>query len=211
MLSRMKLTTARVALVLVALGLIGCAPVIVKDKKVVSVSYKGTLSDGTVFGQSEKNKPLEFMVGAGKLIPALEKELLGLKVGDKKKVTIKAAEAYGEYDKGALLEVAKDRFPKDSTLTVGERFIVQSPNGPMQVKIAEVKDKTVVVDFNHPLAGKDLTFEVEVVKIRDATKEELAQLTPAGSEPQRATPQQSTPQQSTPSQSTPQQTAPQQK
>ncbi|HVP18045.1 MAG TPA: peptidylprolyl isomerase [Spirochaetia bacterium] len=182
----MKLKAGRVALILIALAIVGCAPVTVRDKKVISMNYKGTLSDGSVFGQSEKDKPLEFMVGAGKLIPALEKGLLGMKVGDKKKVTVKAADAYGEYDKGALQEVPKERFPKDAALTVGERFLVQTSNGPYQVKIAEVKDKTVVVDFNHPLAGKDLTFDVEIVKIRDATKEELAQLTPpaAGSTPQ---------------------------
>ena len=205
MLTRMKLTAKRVALILVALAVIGCMPVTVKDKKVVSMSYKGTLADGSVFGQSEKDKPLEFLVGAGKLIPALEKELLGMKVGDKKKVTVKAADAYGEYDKEALQEVPKDRFPKDSTLSVGERFIVQTPNGPIPVKIAEVKDKTVVVDFNHPLAGKDLTFEVEIVKIRDATKEELAQLTPAGSGPPQPAPQQPAPQQPAPQQPAPQQ------
>jgi len=183
MLTRMKLTAGRVALILLALAVVGCAPVTVKDKAVVQMSYKGTLSDGSVFGQSEKEKPLEFMVGAGKLIPALEKSLLGMKVGDKKTVTIKAADAYGEYDKGALQEVPKEKFPKDSAFTVGERFVVQTPNGPYPVKIAEVKDKTVVVDFNHPLAGKDLTFEVQIVKIRAATKEELAQVTPPAAAP----------------------------
>ena len=175
MLSRMKLTAGRVALILLALAVVGCAPVTVKDKKVVSMSYKGTLADGTVFGQSDKDKPLEFMVGAGKLIPALEKSLLGMKVGDKKKITLKAVDAYGDYDNSALQEVPKDKFPKDATFSVGERFVVQTPTGPYPVKIAEVKYKTVVVDFNHPLAGKDLTFDVEIVKIPEATKEELAQ------------------------------------
>ncbi len=175
MLTRMKLTAGRIALVLLALVVVGCAPVTVKDKEVVSMSYKGTLADGSVFSQSEKDKPLEFMVGAGKLIPALEKDLLGMKVGDKKKITVKAADAYGEYDKGALQEVPKEKFPKGTTFTVGEQFYVQTPNGPFPVKIAEIKDRTVVVDFNHPLAGKDLTFDVEIVKIRGATKEELAQ------------------------------------
>ncbi len=183
MLTRMKLTAGRVALILLAFVVVGCAPATVKDKTVVQMSYKGTLADGSVFGQSEKDKPLEFMVGGGKLIPALEKSLLGMKVGDKKKVTIKAADAYGEYDNAALQEVPKDKFPKDATFTVGERFVVQTPNGPYPVKIADVKDKTVVVDFNHPLAGKDLTFDVEIVKIRDATKEELAPPAAPGAAP----------------------------
>ncbi len=184
MLTRMKLTAGRVALVLIALAVAGCAPATVKDKAVVQMSYKGTLADGSVFSQSDKAKPLEFMVGSGKIIPALEKGIIGLKVGDKKKITVKAADAYGEYDKSALQEVPKERFPKDATFTVGERFLVQTPNGPFPVKIAEVKDKTVVVDFNHPLAGKDLTFDVEIVKIRNATKNELApQAAPAAAAP----------------------------
>jgi len=178
MLTRMKLTLGRAALILLALLVVGCAPATVQDKKVVQMSYVGTLADGSVFGQSEKDKPLEFLVGARKIIPALEKQLLGMKVGDKKKVTIKAADAYGEYDKGALKEFPKSVFPKGSTFAVGERFIVQTPNGPYPIKIAEVKPASVVVDFNHPLAGKDLTFDVQIVLIRDATKEELAQLNP---------------------------------
>jgi len=87
-----------------------------------------------------------------------------------------------------------------------------TPEGnKIPARIVQLDDEPMAMDFNHPLAGKDLTFEVEIVKIRDATKEELAQLTPAGSEPRPPAPQQSTAQQSTPSQSTPQQTAPQQK
>jgi FKBP-type peptidyl-prolyl cis-trans isomerase 2 len=178
MLTRMKLTAGRVALILLAFSVVGCAPATVQDKKVVQMSYVGTLADGSVFGQSEKDKPLEFMVGARKIIPALEKQLLGMKVGDKKKITIKAADAYGEYDKEALKEFPKSMFPQGSTFAVGERFIVQTPNGPYPIKIAEVKPKSVVVDFNHPLAGKDLTFDVQIVMIRDATKQELAQLNP---------------------------------
>ena len=81
MLTAMKLTAGRVALLLLALTVVGCAPATVKDKKVVQMSYTGTLSDGSVFSQSEKDKPLEFMVGEGRIIPALEKQLLGMKVG----------------------------------------------------------------------------------------------------------------------------------
>ncbi len=183
MLTAMKLTAGRVALLLLALTVVGCAPATVKDKKVVQMSYTGTLSDGSVFSQSEKDKPLEFMVGEGRIIPALEKQLLGMKAGDKRKITIKAVDAYGEYDKSALKEFPKNVFPKDATFTVGERFVVQTPNGPYPIKIAEVKDKSVVVDFNHPLAGKDLTFDVLIVKIRDATKEELAQVQPPAAQP----------------------------
>jgi len=159
----MTRTASRFALLLLAVAIVSCAPATVQEKKVVQISYTGTLADGSVFSQSDKDKPLEFLVGGGRIIPALEKALVGLKVGDKKKISVKAADAYGDYDKAALQEV---------------------PNGPYPVKIAEVKEKTVVVDFNHPLAGKDLTFDVVVVKIRDATAAELAPAAPqAGGNP----------------------------
>jgi FKBP-type peptidyl-prolyl cis-trans isomerase 2 len=174
----MKSVLSSLALLLLALAMIGCAPATVKDKKVVQMNYKGTLADGTSFGQSEPGKPLEFMVGAGKLIPTLEKAVLGLKVGDKKKIQVKAADAYGEYDKSAIQEVPKEQFPKDLTIAIGEHYRVQTPQGPLTVTITAISAKTVTVDFNHPLAGKDLTFDVEIVKIRDATKEELASAFP---------------------------------
>jgi peptidylprolyl isomerase len=162
-----------------ALAVIGCAPASVKEKKIVSISFKGTLADGTVFGQSEKDKPLEFMVGSGKMIPALEKGLIGLKVGEKKTIAIKAADAYGEYDKSAVQEVPRAQFPKELELKVGQSYRVQTPQGPITVSVTAMDDKTVTVDFNHPLAGKDLTFDIQVLKIRDATKEEIAAAFPA--------------------------------
>jgi FKBP-type peptidyl-prolyl cis-trans isomerase 2 len=170
----MKSVVSSLALLLLALALIGCAPATVKDRKMVQMNYKGTLPDGTSFGASDPGKPLEFLVGAGRLIPTLEKAVLGLKVGDKKKVEIKAADAYGEYDKTAVQEVPKEQFPKDLSVEVGAHYRVQTPQGPLTVTITAVSAKTVTVDFNHPLAGKDLTFDVEIVKIRDATKEEIA-------------------------------------
>jgi FKBP-type peptidyl-prolyl cis-trans isomerase 2 len=175
----MTRTASRFALLLLAIAIVSCAPATVQEKEVVQITYTGTLADGSVFSQSEKDKPLEFIVGSGRIIPALEKGLVGMKVGEQKKIIVKAADAYGEYDKAALQEVPKDRFPKDSTFDVGQKFVVQTPNGPYPVKIAEVRVKTVIVDFNHPLAGKDLTFDVAVVKIREATAAELAPPAPA--------------------------------
>jgi peptidylprolyl isomerase len=165
--------------VVLILAVIGCGPAVVKDKEMVSISFKGTLVDGSVFGQSDKDKPLEFLVGSGKMISTLEKGLLGLKVGDKKKIEVKAADAYGEYDKAALQTVDKAQFPKDLELKVGASYTVRTPQGPITVTITQITDKTVTVDFNHPLAGKDLTFDIEVLKIRDATKDELAAAFPA--------------------------------
>lgn len=163
-----------VPLLLLLLAVIGCTPVTVADKKFVQVNYKVTLSDGSVFDQNQTGKPLEFLVGGHTMMPAFEKALMGLKVGDKKTFKVLAADAYGEYDKSRVQEVPKDKFPKDLTLTVGQQYQVQTQTGTMVVTISAIADKTVSVDFNHPLAGKDLTFAIEVVKIRDATKDELA-------------------------------------
>jgi len=176
----MKRILTGVAPLLLLLVLAGCGAPTVAAKKMVSMDYKGTLADGSVFSESPASQPLEFMVGGGTLIPLLEKGMLGMKVGDKRTITVKAADAYGEYNKAALQEVPKDQFPKDAKLAVGQKFQVSGPGGQTAVvTITAVSEKSVTIDFNHPLAGKDLTFAVTVVKIRDATKEELAAATQA--------------------------------
>ncbi len=164
----------------ILLVLAGCGSPTVAAKKMVSMDYKGTLADGSVFSESPAGQPMEFLVGGGTIIPVLEKGMMGMKVGDKRTITVKAADAYGEYNKAALQEVPKGQFPKDSKLEVGARFQVSGPSGQIAVvTVTAVNATTVTLDFNHPLAGKDLTFEVTVVKIRDATKEELAAATQA--------------------------------
>jgi len=170
----MKRTLAGLATVVLVLAFIGCAAATVSTNKMVQMSYKGTLADSSVFSKSDAAKPLEFLVGAGTLIPALEKSMLGMKVGEKKSITVKAADAYGEYDKAMVRVVARATLPKDLVLKVGEQYQVNSPNGPMVVTVSAMDATNVTMDFNHPLAGKDLTFEVTIVKIRDATKDELA-------------------------------------
>ncbi len=172
----MKLIRLGIFPVLLLVALVGCAPVKIAVKKVVQVSYTLTLADGSVFDKSPDGQPLEFMVGVGRMIPAFETAVMGLKVGDKKTFQIKAADAYGEYDTAKLVEVPREQFPKNTPLTVGMRFSVQTSQGTLPVTISAVGDKTVTVDTNNPLAGKDLTFAVQIVKIRDATKEELAAL-----------------------------------
>ena len=171
----MKRILMGIAPLLLILGLAACGKPTVANNKMVSMDYKGTLTDGTIFSESPAGKPLEFLEGAGTLLPVLEKGMLSMKVGDKRTITVKAADAYGERSEAALQEVPRDQFPKDAKLEVGQQFQVSASSGQVAVvKITAVSAKTVTVDFNHPLAGKDLTFEVTVVKIRDATKEELA-------------------------------------
>ena len=160
------------ALAVLLLG--GCAPATVSKNRVVQMSYKGTFADGTVFSQSEEGKPLEFMVGAGLLLPALEKQMMGMTVGEKRTITLKAADAYGEPDPTAVQTVPRARFPKDLDLKVGGRYQMTLPNGTLSFTVTAITGPLVTVDFNNPLAGKDLTFEVTVLKIRPATKEELA-------------------------------------
>ena len=170
----MKLTLAGTAPVILALLMAGCVPATVSSKQIVQMSYKGTLVDGTVFSQSEEGKPLEFLVGGGTIIPTLEKGMLGMKVGEKRTIQVKGAEAYGEYDKTAVQRMPRKQLPKDLELKVGGQYQFNSPGGPIVVSVTALDDATVTLDFNHPLAGKDLTFEVTVVKIRAATKDELA-------------------------------------
>jgi len=201
---------AAAAAAFLALLLAGCAPSTVSKNAMVQMAYKGTLADGTVFSQSQEGKPLEFLVGAGTLIPALEKGLLGMKVGDKRTIQVKAADAYGEYDKSAVQRVPRRQFPRDLDLKVGGQYQFNSPGGPIVVTVTAMDDVSVTLDFNHPLAGKDLTFEVTIVKIRAATKDELAKAVgqgPTGSSGQgsggQGTPGQGSSDQGTPGQGAP--------
>lgn len=146
----------------------------ITDKKVVKIHYKGTLDDGSVFDSSEGKEPLEFMYGAGMIIPGLEKGIEGLKKEDKKTVKVSVDDAYGPRMDEAMQEVPKDQFPADITLEEGMQLAAQGPQGVIPVVVKEIKDESVVVDFNHPLAGQNLTFDVEVVEVREPTQEELA-------------------------------------
>lgn len=146
----------------------------ITDKKVVKLHYTGTLSDGTTFDSSEGKEPLEFMFGSGMIIPGLEEGIKGLKVGDKKTVQIPSEKAYGPVMEEAKQVVPKEQLPTEVELKEGMQLAAQGPHGVIPVTIAKIEGDQVTVDFNHPLAGKDLTFEVEITDIREATEEELA-------------------------------------
>lgn len=146
----------------------------VEDNKVVSIHYKGTFKeDGAVFDSSEGREPLLFLYGKGMIIPGLEEGMKDLSIGDKKTIEVGFEKAYGPVMPEAKQEVPKDQLPQDAELTVGMQLMAQGPQGAIPVTITEVKEATVTVDFNHPLAGKDLIFEIEVVEVREPTKEEL--------------------------------------
>ncbi len=139
----------------------------VKNNNTVKVHYKGTLSNGSVFDSSENREPLEFTIGAGNMIPGFEAAVMDMKIEETKTVTIPSTEAYGPVMDELYNEVEKAHLPEDLTPEVGMQLVSKQPDGrEMIVKIAEVKDATVVIDANHPLAGEDLTFEITVVEIK---------------------------------------------
>jgi peptidylprolyl isomerase len=132
----------------------------------VSVHYKGTLQDGEVFDTSKGRDPLEVQMGAGQLIPGLEKALMGMSLNEKKVLTIEPEEAYGHVDKSLTHSFARPDVPSEMNAEVGQVVALTSPEGQQfPAQIIEVDDEQVVVDLNHPLAGETLTFDIEVAGI----------------------------------------------
>ncbi len=137
----------------------------VEKGKTVKMHYKGMLEDGTVFDTSEGKEPLEFVYGEGSIIPDLENQLEGMEEGEKKQITVKAENAYGEVDPAAIQQVPRSQLPNNIEPKVGMQLLAQTENASIPVTIIDVEDKTVTIDFNHPLAGKDLIFDVEIVSV----------------------------------------------
>lgn len=138
----------------------------VKPGDRVRIHYTGTLSDGTTFDSSHGREPLAFTVGAGEIIPGLDAALPGMSAGDRKTVEVPCAEAYGDHHPEATQSIPRAEVPDTIPLEIGTRLQVQTPQGQvMPVTVAEVTDAHVVLDANHPLAGKDLTFAIELVSI----------------------------------------------
>ncbi len=139
----------------------------VKENDSVKVHYTGTLSDGSVFDSSRDKDPIEFKLGEGQIIPGFEKGLMDMTVGETKTINIPSKEAYGERSDQMIQEVPKAQLPPEVNPEVGMGLMSQTPDGQqMQLTVTEVKDESIVVDANHPLAGKDLTFEVELMEIK---------------------------------------------
>jgi len=138
-------------------------PLKIADGMRVTMEYTLMLPDKTVVDSTKGQPPFSYTQGKQEIIPGLEKALVGLKAGDKKHVMIPAAEAYGLYDDKKKVEVPKDKVPPD--VTVGTKLRSQSGQ---EAKVVEVKRDSVVVDVNHPLADKDLTFDVSIVNVEKA-------------------------------------------
>lgn len=136
----------------------------VKAGDTVRIHYTGTLADGSTFDSSAGRDPLEFVVGSGQIIPGLDIALPGMVMGDKKVVEVAAADAYGPVELAARQAVPRGEIPDHIPLDLGTQLQVQTPDGQaMMVTVAEVTETEVVLDANHPLAGKDLTFAIELV------------------------------------------------
>jgi len=131
----------------------------------VRVHYTGTLEDGTVFDSSREREPLEFSLGIGQVIPGFDQALTGMKPGESKKVTIPAAEAYGPYRSELVLVVDRSEFPPDIEPGIGDQFQLSQDGQSFVVNVTDVTDQAVTLDANHPLAGEDLTFDLELVEI----------------------------------------------
>ena len=147
----------------------------VKDGMVVSLEYILRLDDGEIIDASEGDV-LEYLHGYGQIIPGLEKALVGLAIGDSKKVTVPASEAYGEVDMEAFEIVPRSMFPDDLELEEGLELSLRDveTDEPFDATIAEIRETEVMLDFNHPLAGETLHFEVTIPAMRPATEKELA-------------------------------------
>ena len=170
--SRQTTFYIRINLYVVALPLQkGDAMSIARAGSTVKVSYVGTLEDGAVFDKSQPGKDLQFTLGARQVIPGFDSAVTGMEVGETKTVFIEPEQAYGHRNQDAVVEVSRSRLPDSMDPVVGQRL--KATGGEVNdivLRITKVKEETVILDANHPLAGKKLTFEItlnEIVKERE--------------------------------------------
>jgi peptidylprolyl isomerase len=139
---------------------------VAKSGDAVQVHYRGTLDDGSEFDSSAGGSPLRFSLGEGNVIPGFEQAVVGMRIGERKTVRIVAGEAYGERQEGLVMRVPRDQFPMDIDAEIGAQLIVGQVDGSeLPVVISDVSLDAVTLDANHPLAGHDLTFEIQLVAI----------------------------------------------
>jgi len=147
---------------------------LIGENSVVSVNYKLTDDDGKVLDSSDGSKPMVYLHGAGSIIPGLEKALEGKGVGDALKVRIEPAEGYGEVIPDGIKTIEKAAFEGVESVEVGMAFEAQAPDGTtQQIVVKKVEGDAITIDTNHPLAGVALNFDIKILSVREATKEEI--------------------------------------
>ena len=168
-----KLSLLLCGLVLIVILAAGCAgdkeEQMAEDGDRVAVHYTGTLVDGSVFDSSRGRDPLEFVLGAGNMIPGFENAVRGMKIGEVKTVTLSPEEAYGPFREDLIIKISREELPEDLNPEVGQKLTMTQQDGrSVEVTVTEVSDTDITVDANFFLAGKELTFEIELVKIEPA-------------------------------------------
>lgn len=138
----------------------------VKAGDTVNVRYTARLEDGTVVDDNTGGAPLQFTVGEGEVIPGFEEAVVGMSPGESRTVEVPSEKAYGPYLENMTVEIARDQVPDDFEPTVGQQVQVRQADGRSAiVTVSRISDKSVILDANHPLAGKDLTFDIEVIEV----------------------------------------------
>ncbi len=145
----------------------------VQNEAYVEIDYTLTDDDGNVVDKSHPGSPLGFIWGQGQIIPGLEKAIKGMSVNDTMQITVAPEDGYGDASDEMFQEIPKDNFPDGTNLVAGQEFQADTPHGVMKFIIHEIKTDAIIVDLNHPLAGKNLNFDVKIVNVREATEEEL--------------------------------------
>ena len=148
----------------------------IADKLYVAIEYTLTLESGQEIDKSPEGQPLSFITGTGQIVPGLEKALMGRAAGDSAKLVVEPEDAYGPVKDDMFKDIPKSQFPSEVDIQPGMAFEAQGPRGPFMISVAKINDdETVTVDLNHPMAGKQLHFDVNVVEVREPTEEEMAQ------------------------------------
>ncbi len=141
--------------------------------RVFSFDYVVKDSEGKEIDSSEPGQPLMFIEGSGQIIPTLESEIKNLKIGDNKHIALTAVNAYGEIDKNLVMDIPLTQLPPVDSLKIGDNFWAETEGGRRPFRVVKISDTHATMDGNHPLAGQDLSFDVKLIEIRDATDEEL--------------------------------------
>ncbi len=152
----------------------------IQDKSYVEIEYTLSLDSGETIDQSG-DTPFGFICGTGQVIPGLERGLMDREAGEELKLTIEPKEGYGEFRQDMLRDIPRNQFPQGMELKKGMPFEAQSPQGPLRFTIKEVTEDNVVADFNHPLAGKTLHFDIKITDVREPTASEMMSCAPGGS------------------------------